>query len=89
MRRLENTREAATDKVIDPVCGMEVVPGTTRLVTIYQGHSYWFCAENCRDAFETNPRKYLETKMKKRKGLWGRYLALLNRATAGQPLKCH
>lgn len=74
---------------IDPVCGMTVAPGTTRLVSNYQGHSYWFCSEGCRGSFETNPTKYLKTKSPKRKGIWGRYLERLNRATNGKPLKCH
>ncbi|MBW1999654.1 MAG: YHS domain-containing protein [Deltaproteobacteria bacterium] len=74
---------------IDPVCGMIVAPGTTRLVSNYQGHSYWFCSEACRGAFEANPNKYLNSKTPKRKGLWGRYLERLNRATSGKPLKCH
>jgi YHS domain-containing protein len=52
---------------------MKVEPGRTRLVAIYQGHSYWFCAEGCRNAFETNPKKYLEG-TDKPKGWWGRYL---------------
>ena len=89
MARLEKTAEAAADKVLDPVCGMKVSPGRTRLVAIYQGRSYWFCAKDCREAFEANPKKYLETKPAKRKGLWGRYLDRLNRATEGKPLKCH
>ena len=78
-----------TNKFLDPVCGMKVSPGRTRLVAIYKGRSYWFCAEDCREAFEANPKKVLETKSTKRKGLWGRYLDRLNRATEGKPLKCH
>ncbi len=74
---------------IDPVCGMEVDPGKTRLVANYQGHSYWFCAEGCREAFETNPQKYLEQKPVKRKGWWGRYLERLNKATGGKAPQCH
>ncbi len=62
---------------IDPVCGMEVDPGLTRLVAIYRGHSYWFCTEDCREAFETNPQKYLEPKPANHKGWLGRHLARL------------
>ncbi len=78
---------------IDPVCGMEVDPGKTRLVAIYQGHSYWFCSEDCREAFEANPRKYLEVKPEKRKGWFGRYLDRMARANkdqfGGGGPKCH
>jgi YHS domain-containing protein len=68
------------EKIIDPVCGMEVEPGRTRLVAVYQGHSYWFCAGACREAFEVNPRKYLKPKHLKRKGWFGRYLERLGKA---------
>jgi YHS domain-containing protein len=67
------------EKTIDPVCGMEVEPGRTRLVAVYQGHSYWFCARGCREAFEKNPKKYLEPKTPKRKGWFGRYLERLGK----------
>ena len=79
----------ATNKFLDPVCGMDVRPGRTRLVAIYKGRSYWFCTKDCREAFESNPKKVLETKSTNRKGLWGRYLDRLNRSTEGKPLKCH
>jgi YHS domain-containing protein len=70
---------------------MKVVPGDTKLVAIYQGHSYWFCAQPCREAFETNPQKHLESK--KRKNWFGRYLERLSKANeqhfgASGP-KCH
>jgi YHS domain-containing protein len=79
----------SNETILDPVCGMAVIPGKTRLVSVYQGSSYWFCAEGCRSAFESNPEKYLEPKTTRRKGIWGRYLERLNRATGGKPLKCH
>jgi YHS domain-containing protein len=73
-------RLATTNKeIIDPVCGMEVEPGRTRLVAVYQGHSYWFCTIACREAFEKNPQKYLEPKHPKRKRWWGRYLDRLSK----------
>jgi YHS domain-containing protein len=72
--------EAINEKSIDPVCGMEVEPGITRLVAVYQGHSYWFCARACREAFEQNPQKYLESKHPNRKGWFGRYLERLSKA---------
>jgi YHS domain-containing protein len=79
----------SNETILDPVCGMAVIPGKTRLVSVYKGSSYWFCAEGCRSAFESNPEKYFDTKTTKRKGIWGRYLERLNRATGGKPLKCH
>lgn len=87
-------RSATTSSTyVDRVCGMQVEPGQTRLVTIYQGHSYWFCSEGCREAFEMNPQKYLEPRSQKRKGWLGRYLDRMARANENQfgaaGPKCH
>ena len=65
---------------IDPVCSIEVEPCVTRMVSLYQGHSYWFCSLECREAFEMNPRKHLEKKTANRKGWLGRHLDRLARA---------
>lgn len=62
---------------VDPVCGMEVIPGKTKLVTVHEGHSYWFCDRACREAFEANPRKYLNPRPK---GWLGRFLERLAKA---------
>ena len=85
---------AISSKVIsrvftDPVCGMNVPLEEGDLVFSYQGYSYYFCAEACRKAFEKDPLKYLASKSTKRKGIWGRYLDRLNKATAGKQFKCH
>lgn len=47
--------------VIDPVCGMEVDPGTAEWKTEYQGQTYYFCAPGCQRSFEKEPEKYLAT----------------------------
>jgi YHS domain-containing protein len=78
MKRLATTTEA----LIDPVCGMKVDPGKTDLVATHQGCSYYFCAEACRKAFETNHKKYLEG-TDKPKGWWGRYLERMAKANKG------
>jgi len=65
---------------IDPVCGMKVDPGRTKIMTSYQGQIYHFCAEACRNAFETNPGHYLKPTPEKRKGWWERYLDRLTKA---------
>ena len=73
----------------DPVCGMSVDPKTTTIKAIIEGHTYYFCAEGCRQAFEKNPAKYLEAECAKPRGWWGRYMAKLQKATGGKPMKCH
>lgn len=89
MERLETTKTAQTD----PVCGMEVVPGETRLVSIYHGRSFWFCAPGCRKDFEENPQKYLESKPCKLKGWFRRYLDRMAKANQKHlgcgKAKCH
>lgn len=79
----------AQEKVIDPVCGMEVTRGDPdTLMNSYKGQSYYFCAQCCVRVFKKNPEKYLKAKTP-----FGRFLAQLVRANvklfgrAGPP--CH
>jgi len=44
---------------IDPVCHMTVEPETAAASTEYQGETYYFCAEACRDRFVSQPEKYV------------------------------
>lgn len=73
---------------IDPVCFMKVDPVTKDYTYTHQMHTYYFCAEACRKAFEANPDKYLMKSAPKRQGWWQRYLKRLNKATGGKPPKC-
>jgi YHS domain-containing protein len=47
------------DKMIDPVCGMEVDPDTAAGESEYQGQTYYFCSPGCKSAFDRNPDQYL------------------------------
>ena len=47
-------------KTKDPVCGMTVDPHTTKHRATYQGKSFHFCSNGCREKFIANPEKYLE-----------------------------
>jgi YHS domain-containing protein len=42
-------------KNIDPVCGME---GKDSIKAEYNGKTYYFCAQGCKDQFLKNPLKY-------------------------------
>jgi YHS domain-containing protein len=75
--------------VIDPVCGMQVDPCNSKLISEYKDKRFYFCAHECRRAFEKDPEKYKETISTEKKGLWGRYLARLNKTTDGKAIKCH
>ena len=93
MTSLETPVTDTPTKTIDPVCGMDVEPGRTKLVSVYKGHSYWFCAEGCRRAFEADPDKYLKPKPVKKKGWFGNWLERMAKSNekvfgcAGS--KCH
>src|SRR4051794_15065267 len=45
--------------VRDPVCGMVVDPRTTQHRSQYQGRTYHFCSNGCRENFVADPQKYL------------------------------
>ena len=48
---------AAAD-VIDPVCGMTVMPGPGGRPLRHDGVTYHFCCARCRSEFESNPASY-------------------------------
>lgn len=47
---------------IDPVCGMKVDPDTSELRSEYHGTLYYFCGSGCKQAFDADPERYLQTK---------------------------
>ncbi len=84
-----NRTHMKKDDIVDPVCLMEIGPGKKDLRYNYQSKTYYFCAEACKKSFELNPDKYIGQCVPKRKGIWGRYLDRLAKATGGKPMKCH
>ena len=44
----------------DPVCGMEVNEKKAAATSVFQGTTYYFCAQACKRAFERAPENYLE-----------------------------
>jgi YHS domain-containing protein len=83
------TTSNAEHNFVDPVCRMKVARGGTVPSFVFQSETYHFCADSCRDAFITDPQKYLKSRSNKRKSFWGRYLDRLNKATGGKPPCCH
>lgn len=77
---------SCNEKAVDPVCGMAVDPAASDMKTVQEGRTYYFCAPACRDAFTADPSKYLHPK---KKGIWGRYMDRLQKATGGKAMKCH
>jgi P-type Cu+ transporter len=46
-------------KVIDPVCGMSILPSEAAGQVTHRGHTYHFCSQNCLDKFRAAPEAYL------------------------------
>lgn len=59
MSSLANSIEEVNQMAIDPVCKMEVEPGSAPAKAEYKGKTYYFCAPGCKVAFEKDPEKYL------------------------------
>jgi Cu+-exporting ATPase len=49
-----------SQKVKDPVCGMDVDPAKTKHKTEHAGKVYSFCCAGCVEKFRANPEKYLK-----------------------------
>ena len=44
---------------IDPVCGMVVSPTKAKATASHDGITYYFCSEECKQRFKSNPEPYL------------------------------
>jgi len=45
----------------DPVCGMKVDEKESEFKTQFAGRKYFFCSDECRKEFESQPSEYVET----------------------------
>ncbi len=54
----------------DLVCGMECDPKTSDTYE-YKGETYCFCSPDCREKFEQNPERYIQTKASTHRGQMG------------------
>lgn len=57
---MRDTSESKTNEVLDPVCGMRFDMSQAVAEARYDGTTYHFCALGCRDAFASDPERYLE-----------------------------
>lgn len=46
---------------IDPVCKMTVEKQSAAATTVYVGATYYFCAKGCKETFDKDPEKYLQS----------------------------
>ena len=47
-------------KTKDPVCGMEVDKAQTTITSSYEGKTYYFCSDSCKERFDKNPTGFLK-----------------------------
>ncbi|WP_130618637.1 heavy metal translocating P-type ATPase [Dyella amyloliquefaciens] len=53
----------AAHTVKDPVCGMNVDPHKAAHHLEHDGHTYYFCAQRCKEKFQADPQRYLEPQL--------------------------
>lgn len=46
------------DAYRDPLCGRPLTPAATTLKSEYQGKTYYFCCDLCKQLFDHEPQKY-------------------------------
>ena len=46
-------------EVIDPVCGMSILPSDAVGHVDHRGHTYYFCNESCLERFSADPEAFL------------------------------
>jgi Cu+-exporting ATPase len=56
--RLQTGGVAMATTVKDPVCGMHIDPATAAASEEYDGKTYYFCSQACRDQFKADPPRY-------------------------------
>ena len=52
----------ATHLEKDPVCGMNVDPGSAKHSAEYGGHAHYFCSQGCKAKFVADPLSYIGEK---------------------------
>lgn len=55
----EHTPKSGETTFKDPVCGMNVAPGSAKGDSIFQGQTFYFCSSKCKTKFDQNPTQYI------------------------------
>ena len=45
-------------KQTDPVCGMQIKESEAVGQSEYEGQTYYFCSESCKEQFDLNPKSF-------------------------------
>lgn len=56
----EQMHEKTESRVADPVCGMEMEKSEAAADYEYNGKTYYFCMESCKEKFVQNPESYVK-----------------------------
>lgn len=48
------------EKIKDCVCGAELEPGKSAAKHDFEGKTYEFCSEECKETFAENPNDFIE-----------------------------
>lgn len=48
------------DEAKDPVCGMVITVNETTFRSTFEGKTYYFCSQQCRDQFDKEPQQYVK-----------------------------
>jgi adenylate cyclase len=48
-----------SDRETDPVCGMLLLPGDVAARATWDGTTFAFCSDRCKQAFDANPRRFI------------------------------
>jgi YHS domain-containing protein len=59
--KILNSTQCGGIMTTDPVCGMQIDETTTDFQTLFAGKRYFFCSEDCRKEFESEPNDYVES----------------------------
>jgi Cu+-exporting ATPase len=56
-QQIEEEKLLIEEKVMDPICGMEIIPSRS-IEYKHKGEKYYFCSASCEHEFKTDPEKY-------------------------------
>ncbi|MEO6816348.1 MAG: heavy metal translocating P-type ATPase [Edaphobacter sp.] len=56
------TSPETSQRVVDPVCGMKILPDKATGSQEYKGQTYYFCGRSCLEKFKADPASYLKPK---------------------------
>jgi len=77
-------QQAATDKAVDPVCGMTVVKANAKATYDYKGTTYYFCNTGCKEAFVKEPDKFLKAQEAKAPAAGMGHMGMMHGQQMGQ-----